>query len=167
MNRRELIKSSMVVGGVALIGGSTLTQIACSPPKLNTWVQTIVGAIGELKPLLPAQAALLGKIAKVASDFNSAYQAGKFRDAITIFENLSTLIDQLIADVGVSPSQQVKIILAVTGVALRTIAVILRDQANNSTVAGIVAGNDSSAVKLVDRLSEPREVDSLFKAIKQ
>jgi hypothetical protein len=166
VSRRDLIKGAAIVGGVTLIGGGTLSQVACSGPKLSTWVQTIIGALEELKPLLPAQTSAITKIIKVATDFNAAYQSGKFKDAITIFENLSTLVDQLISDLG-TPSQQVKVIVAVVGIALRTIAVLLRNQASQPEVAATVAAaGESSAVNVVKRLSEPSAIDALFRTVK-
>lgn len=160
MQRRELMKLGAVATVATIIGGGS---IACGV-KLTTWVATITGALDELKPLLPAQAALLAKIAKVATDFNDAYQSGKFASASTIFENLSGLIDQLVNDIG-TPSQQVKIIIALVGVAVRTIAVILKSQAT-PTIASAATAVNASAVSTIERLSASDEVDALFRAVK-
>lgn len=166
LSKRNFLK----VGGVAAVGTLTLSTAGCGP-SMNTWVQTIIGGLQELGPLLPGQAALLTKAVGIAKSFNDAWQSGKFTNAVGILENLTGTIQQIIADAGINLSPQVKTMLAVVGVALRTVAVIMKEQLNNPDVADAVRRQTSSpgAARqraLIERMADSKTVDALFEAAK-
>lgn len=165
MNRRELIKSGAVTAGVVAFGG---LQIACKPQNLSFWVQSVVGALEEVAPLIPGQSQAIKKIVKLAQDFDAAYQAGKFTDALTLFQNLTSLIDQLVSDIGGQLSPQIKTALAIVNVALRTIALLLKQQGESQpTIARAVRGGaQSQAVSTVNRLADLNAIDAIYAASK-
>jgi hypothetical protein len=133
-------------------------------------VQSVVGALDEIAPLVPAQAANIRKIVAVAHDFDAAYKAGKFADALTIFTNLTSLVDQLVADIGTALSPQIKTALAIAGVAIRTIALLLQQQGNNApaavTAAMRTSARPSSEIENVNRLADVGAIDAIFAAAK-
>lgn len=159
------------VGGVAAVGTLTLGAKGCGP-SMNTWVQTIIGALEELKPLLPNQVQLISRAAGIAKSFNEAWQGGKFVDATAILENLAGVINQIIDDAGVGVSQTVKTAIAVIGISLRTIAVIMKGQAEDPQVAAAVsakATTSASAARqksFIERLADPNAVNALYATAK-
>lgn len=169
MNRRTLLKT----GGLAAIGTLALNTAGCGDKEdIEFYVATVTGTLEELKPLLPAQAALLSKGISIAKSFNDAYQDGKFDNAMTIFENLVGVINEIIAAAGIGVSDSVKVALAVAGVAIRAIAVLLKRQAAQPAVAAAVkeraTTSDASAkrVSLIESLANPKEINALFEASK-
>lgn len=165
MNRRELIKSGAVTAGVVAFGG---LQSACTPKSLSFWVQSVVGALEEIAPLIPAQAANIKKIVAVAKDFDAKYQAGAFADALTIFQNMTSLIDDLVRDIGVNLTPQIKVALSVAGIAIRTIALLLKQQGESQpTIARAVRGGaQSQAISTVSRLADLNAIDVIYAASK-
>lgn len=165
LSKRNFLK----VGGVAALGSLTLCTASCGP-SMNTWVQTIIGGLEELKPLLPAQGSLLTKAISTAKSFNEAWQDGKFANAAALLENLTATIQQVIDDAGVNVSQQVKTMIAVVGVALRTIAVLMKEQMGDPVVAAAVrdktANSPSAAMQrsVIERLADPNAVNAVFAA---
>lgn len=165
MNRRTMLsQSTLALGGV--VAGAAFTAPACDPKNTSIYVQTIIGALKEISPLLPGSATLIAKAIKVAEDFDEAYRAGKFENALVMFENLAGFISQIAEDVGVN-NPQVKIALAVAGIALRAIAVLLKVQESEPRVAAAVtraSAQPGAAARraLVERLAAPAAVDKAF-----
>lgn len=169
MNRRTLLQT----GGLAAIGTLALNTTGCGDKEdVEFYIATVSGTLEELKPLLPAQAALLSKGISIAKSFNQAYQDGKFDSAMSIFENLVGVINEIIAAAGISVSDSVKVALAVAGVAIRAIAVLLKRQAEQPAVAAAVkqksmaSADSAKRVSLVESLANPKEINALFEASK-
>jgi hypothetical protein len=170
LSKRTFLKVGGIGGLGLLVGGTT----ACpgDKKKVSFFVVTITGSMQELKPLLPAQEALLSKAIDIANAFNNAYQAGKFDSAIAAFENLVGVINEIIAAAGVGVSDSVKIALAVSGVAVRGIAVLLRDSTADPVVATVVREkmktSEASAkqASLVESLSSSKEINAVLEAAK-
>lgn len=170
MNRRQMIKGSVITGAAIGIGGPTvLLQTACAPKNLSLYVQTVVGSLQELSPLLPSSAQLIAKAVKIANDFDAAYKAGRFTDATTLFTNLSDLLSQITGDAGVN-SPTIKIALAVAGIAMRAIAVLLKSQSTQPAVATAIKGNTSAAARqqmsLINNLANDAAVNQIFQAVR-
>lgn len=168
MNRRTLLKT----GGMAAVGAVTLGTGPCSSKNLSVYVSTIVGALEELKPLLSNQSPLLTRAISIAKSFDEAYRAGKFDTATALFENLAGVVGQIADSVGVS-SPSVKIAIAVAGIAMRAIAVLMKQQAeDNPQVAAAVdakAERDPTASarkSLIQQMADTKAVDALFEAAK-
>lgn len=168
MNRRTFGKTLAVGGGstaaLVLIG----SQTACNPKDLSFYVDTVVGALDELKPLLPGAAATIVKAVAIAKDFDAAYKAGKFENAAALFANLSSLLSQIADDAGVN-NTQVKLILAFAGVAIRAIAALLKSQAEQPGVMK-VTGPPTEAQKaqraLIERLADEKAINRLYQSVK-
>jgi hypothetical protein len=166
VTRREVLAT----GGMAAVGALAISSTACDKKDIDFYVSTVGGALEELKPLLPAQVALLSKGISIAKSFNDAYQDGKFDSAITLFENLVGVINEVIAAAGVVVSDTVKIILAVAGVGTRAIAVLLRQQAQTPAVASAIQSRTgaraSSQRSLIERMASRIEINAVFEASK-
>lgn len=165
MNRRTLLKT----GGLAALGSITLATAACGK-NLSTYVSIIIGALEELSPLVPSASPLISKAIKVAKDFDDAYRAGKFANAISLFENLAGVVGEIADSIGVG-SQPVKAAIAVAGIAMRAIAVLLKQQAADPAVASAISAAASSKAgarqkSLVEKLADPNAINQLFEAAK-
>lgn len=151
------------------MGMLTLSTTGCGK-NLSNYVSTIIGAMEELKPLLPNLSASLSKAISIAKSFDEAYRAGKFDSATTLFENLVGVINQIIADAGINASDSVKIALSVASVGMRAIAVLLRDQATQPAVASAVkekakaSAASAKRVSLIESLANSKEVNAVFEA---
>lgn len=170
MNRREMIHTTVL--GVAGFGvGTASTAPACPGSKnLSTYVVTVIGALEELTPLLPSQSSNITKAIKIAKDFDEAYRAGKFDSATVLFENLSSTVSQIASDAGVTNSS-VKIGIAVAGVAMRAIAVLLKNQVTEDPrVADVVKSRTGVAAdrqkSLIESLANDSAVNAIFQAAK-
>lgn len=168
MNRRTLLKT----GGMATVGALTIGAGPCSSKNLSVYVSTIVGALEELKPLLPNQSSLLTRAISIAKSFDEAYRAGKFDTATALFENLAGVVGQIADSVGVT-SPSVKIAIAVAGIAMRAIAVLMKQQATeNPQVADAVSAKTerdpaaSTRKSLIERMADEKAVNALFEASK-
>lgn len=163
-NRRNFLRAS----GTAGIGLLALGASECGKKNVDFYVATVIGTLEELKSLLPAQATLLSRGISVAKSFNDAYQDGKFDSAMTIFENLVGVVNEIIAAAGVNVSDGVKIALAVAGVAIRGIAVLLKDSTADPQVAAAVkekasaSAADARRMSLVESLANPKSVQVVF-----
>ena len=166
MNRRTLLKTS----SVGAIGFLTLGAKGCGK-NLSTYVNVVIGALQELSPLLPGQAQLIAKAVSIAKTFDDAYRAGKFIDAGALFENLAGVISQIAEAAGVA-SPSVKVAIAVAGIAMRAIAVLLKNQAADPTIAAIVNDRASSNANvarqrsLIEKMANEKEIDALFAGAK-
>lgn len=167
MNRRTLLKT----GGLAAVGSLTIGTVGCGK-NLSPYVSTVIGALDELKPLLPNQSELLNRAVGIAKNFDDAYRAGKFDNATTLFENLAGVVGEIAESAGVA-SPSVKIAIAVAGIAMRAIAVLMKQQADdNPQVAAAVsdkarASRAAGARKsLIEKMADPVAVNELFEAAK-
>ena len=159
MNRRHFIHTGALAGAGALV----ISETACAPKNLSFFVQTLIGAMRDLSPLIPGQGVLLSKIITIATDFDAAYKRGDFANATAIFNTLVGNVTQLINDIG-SLSTQIKTILAVVGIALRAIASLLASQATPA-IAAKAKGTPEGAT--VQRLSNPQVFDDILNSLKQ
>lgn len=167
ISRRSMLGTGALVAGSFAVGVG-FTAPACNPKNLSVYVQTIVGALEEISPLLPNSAAIIAKAVKVAKDFDDAYRAGKFENALVLFENLAGFISQIANDVGVN-NPTIQIALAVAGIALKGIAVLLKSQESEpQVVAAMERANAKPGAaarrSLVERLANPTAVEKAFAA---
>lgn len=164
ITRRTLLKT----GGLAAIGSLTIGTSGCGK-DLTTYTSIIISALEELSPLLPGQSLFISNAIKIARDFDEAYRAGKFANATTLFSNLAGVIGQIADSVGVT-SPAVKTTIAIAGVAMRAIAVLLKDQSTQPSVAAAINNQRSAAavahIGLINRLADPAAVNALFEAAK-
>lgn len=162
MNRRQAITSIGLGGGSALL----FSQVGCGGASVSGTVTILTGAVAELKILFPANA-LLGKIVSLATDFNKDWVAGNFDSARTLFDNLDTVVGQVISDLGVNATTRVKLLLAAVGIALRTIAAMIQEQGQNNSIAARRAGVAApQTVSRVNQLADPAVADRLLNAVK-
>lgn len=164
MNRRTMLG----VSGAAAVGVAVTT--ACPGAKnLSVYVQTVVGALREIGPLLPGAAGLIAKAITIAEDFDKAYREGKFDNAKVLFENLAGVISQIATDAGVN-NAQVKVALLLAGIAMRAIAVLLSVQASNPEVAAALRSRTSPAdqrqLALIKKLANEDVINQLFAEVK-
>lgn len=166
ITRRGLLKT----GGMAAVGALTIGAGPCSSRNLSTYISTIIGALDELKPLIPNQSELLSRAVTIAKNFDEAYRAGKFDNATALFENLAGVVGQIADSVGVS-SPSVKIAIAVAGIAMRAIAVLMKQQADdNPQVAAAVKARTTASrtasmrKSLIEEMANPTTVNALFEA---
>lgn len=172
ISRRSMLKTS-TAGGLGMVGALTLTGLACDKKNLSGWVTTIVSAFAEMKPLLGdlgLSPAVINKIsgwidtaAKVAKDFDVAYVAGKFADAVTLFNNLGRLIAQIAGELGAMDNRIVKLALVSISIARIAIATLLSNQAQASPEAmNAAASAPASNTAEIKRLASVN-VDGLLK----
>lgn len=171
INRRELMVRGGMAGGVLLLGG--LAE-ACKPKNLSTWVTIIVSDFAEMKPLLSELGlgqATLNKISglidtatRVAKDFDEAYRAGQFANAVTLFNSLGGLVTQIAGELGATDNRIVKLALVSIQVARIAIASLLQSQAQSSPVAMKRTIGAGSATAEIQRLASVN-VDALLKAL--
>jgi len=169
MNRRQFNKAALTGGAVAVITPTVLVMQGCGK-NLSVWVNTVIGALQELSPLLPNSAQLISRAIKVAQDFDAAYRAGKFLDATALFENLAGVLSQITQDAGVN-NPTIKIALAVAGVAMRAIAVLLKSQSTQPAVTAAVAAVPPSPavtrrINLIESLANSASIDALYASVK-
>lgn len=156
MNRRSMIKLT----GAAGLGTLVASQVGCKVKDVAFYVSTIVGALGELKPLLPGAAGTIAKAVTVANDFLAAYNAGKFANAKVALKNLVDLLSQIANDVGISGNPTVKVIFALASVAIHTIAALIMANAP----AGAMAGVTSAEQAMVEQMANPATLNAIFVA---
>lgn len=164
MNQLITRRTALKLGGAATVGVLTLGVTSCGK-DISLYTATVIGSLEELVPLLPGQATKLRQAIAVAKTFDVAYRDGKFASAASIFENLTTIISEIIAGVGVM-SETVKLAVAVGGVALRAIAVLLRQQSTQPAVAAAVAASDSSAKAMIEQMANPKVIDAVVETVK-
>lgn len=156
-----MIKTS----GAAAIGFVALGTSGCGK-NISIYTETVIGSLEELLPLLPNLNDRIKQAISVAKTFDEAYRNGKFESAATLFENLTTLISGIFANLGVM-SEAVKLAVAVGGVALRAIAVLLKSQAADPAVAAKVqASPNSSAEAMIRHMANPAVIDAVVAAVK-
>jgi hypothetical protein len=172
LSKRNFLRTGAGIAVGSLVFGGAFTAPSCPGAKnLSTYVNVVIGALQELSPLLPGQAQLIAKAVSIAKTFDDAYRAGKFIDAGALFENLAGVIGQIAESVGVA-SPSVKVAIAVAGIAMRAIAVLLKSQTSDPTIAAIASDkarsnpNIARQQALIEKLANEKEIDILFKGAK-
>lgn len=176
MNRRNF----MVTGATAGAGALVLSQEACKPKDLSGWVVTIVADYGEIKILLPqlgfSQAVidrisgLIDNAVRIAKDFDDAYKAGKFDNAVVLFTSLGDLVTQVASEINVTDNRIVKLLVVGIQIARITIASLLKAQADSQPAvaakvrAARMVPADQSAIREIERLAAI-DVSKLLPAI--
>ena len=165
MIRRGFIKRA-VLGTIALV--FTTSAFKCGAEKVSIYISTITSFLREISGLLPDRAAFITRIIDVAGDFDAAYRRGDFATASTFFNTMTENIITLTGDLGVNVSSQVKMWLAVISATVRTIAVLLKDQAvkNNVTANRAQSPTESQAMTTIDRLANPKAVNAALESVK-
>ena len=160
----------MAVGGFTV--GAAFTAPACPDKKdVLFYVETFTGTLKEVLLLVPNLAEPINRAIKFADIFTKAYNDGKFEDAITAFENMAGVFQE-IYDVAGGMNASVKIALAVAGVAMRAIAVLLKSHESEPAVAAVVKarrmGSDAQAkqIALIDQLANAESIEAAFKSVK-
>jgi hypothetical protein len=156
-SKREFLR----FGGTALVGGVAGAVILPTPgcpgaKNLSTWVTIIVADFSEMKPLLgelglsqviiDRVSGFIDKAVAIARDFDSAYKAGKFSDAVTLFTNLGGIVSQIAAELNVTNNRIVKLALVSISIARIAIASLLNAQAQQPEVMAAVNSARKSAV---------------------
>lgn len=165
VSRRRMIKLTALAGASTLVMGTS----KCGAPKnLSFYVSTIVGALKDLSPLVPNLGDKIAKAITIAEAFDKAYRDGKFEDATAVFNNLVSVIEEITAAAGID-NDQIKLVLAVASIALRTIALLLLNQSEQPEVAAEIAkrsarGKSESAV--IRRLANSAAVNKAYQASK-
>lgn len=139
----------------------------CGVKDIAFYVSTVVGALGELSPLLPGATKLIAEAVKVANDFLAKYKAEDFSNATALFQNLVSVITQIASDVGVN-NPSVKIILAIANVAIHAIAALLAGQATPAVKARMAKANSAQLAQanVIGKLADPATIDQIFAATK-
>lgn len=161
-------------GGAGLLIGGVIAPVslpgtpepACKTKDLSFWVDTLVGTAQELATLLPSIGPIVGKLVKIAKDFDDAYKRGDFANARALFTNISALISQIAADAGLN-SPDLKLIFAGVSIAFRMIARLLDSQAGQSGVVAAMkkaSPEMEAAAALVKKLADPAAADAIFAA---
>lgn len=159
MNRRRFIQT----GAAAGVGTVVVSQIACGKSIANE-IAIIISTAGELKPLLPAQAALLDTIAKVAHDFNVAYSRGDFDSARQLFDSLAGDISTLMADIG-QTDPHITLLVAIVSVAIHAVAALLNAQAT-PVLAGKARTAAPATVSRVQQMSSKDTAGKILDSVK-
>lgn len=165
MNRRQFTKRGALGLVVAGLSGSAWK---CGSDKISIYVSTISSFLNELAQFVPAQAAFIAQIVKVASDFDVAYRRGDFTNASTFFNTLAGNISTLTTSLGIGTSPRIKTLLSVVNITVRTVAVLLMNEGATKVaeVAKARASNPAmdDAVRTIERLANPKAVDAIFEA---
>lgn len=166
MNRRTMLK----VTGTGTVGVLAFGAAGCDKKDVSFYVSVFSGAMEELIPLLPGQRTLLERALSAIKTFKSAYDAGKFDNAVTALENASTVLGEIIGQVG-NVSDAVKVAITVAGVGLRAIAALLKAQTADPAVqaemnarAGTPAARHTLSV--IERLANAAALDRAYQASK-
>ena len=172
LNRRNFIGTSTLAGAGALV----LSQTSCKPKNLSAWILTITTAFGEIKPLLSQLGLSETVITKVsgwidegvrlAKLFDEAYKAGKFTDALTLFNSLGDIIAQVAAELGATDNRIVKLALVSISIARIALAAILQAQESSAPEAIRIAKSSKAGAKAANEVQRLNSinVDKLLKA---
>jgi len=159
MNRRTFIST----GASAAAGAAVLGQIGCGKSIANE-IAIIISTVGELKPLLPNQAAILDTIAKAATDFNAAYSKGDFDSARNFFDSLADNISTLMADIGVD-NPHISFLVALISIAVHAVAALLNSQATPK-LAARARGAAPRTADRVTSMSSPATAGKVLNSLK-
>lgn len=163
MNRRSFNRTMLTGGAVAVLAPSTLLLTGCDAKDLGFYVDTVTGALKQLPPLLPGASALIAKAITIANDLNSAYKKGDFTNTSILFASLSDLLSQIANDAGVN-SPTVKTIIAIAGIALMTIANLLKAQAPAGISRMVKTPAQSKGVAAIEAAAA--KSDAVFNAVR-
>lgn len=165
MNRRQFTKRAAATVALAGLSGSAFK---CGSEKVSIYMQTISSFLNEIAGLIPAQAAFIAKIVKVASDFDTAYRRGDLANASAFFNTLDENITTLFTDIGVNVSAQVKVALAIVRSTLKLVAVLLKEQGDAQPIAVAKARTMSvgaaKSASAIERLADQSSIDALYQA---
>ena len=156
--RRQVLKGAIAAG----VGVLVVSQPACDKPDVDFYVNTVTTSLAKLKPLLPAQAALLSKAISIAKEINDAYQDGKFDSAKALADNLLTVIDDIVAAAGVNLSDKAKVALAMIDIALTTIALLIKGATPTATSMASRAADPGG--DRIEALASPKRINAIFEA---
>lgn len=162
MNRRQFTKRAALTLTVAAVSSSAFK---CSSEQVSIYVHTITAFLNQIAGLLPAHAAAITKIVKLASDFDAAYRRGDFNSADSFFNSLEQNLTALTSDIGINTSNSVKTWLAIVGAAMTSLAVLFKKQVE-SQPAIEAAARASKSAGAVERLSAQSKVDALYQVAK-
>lgn len=162
MNRRTLIKT----GGLATVGVLTGSAFKCGADKVSIYVRTITTFLNQISSLLPAQAALITRIVKIASDFDAAYRRGDFASADTFFNSLEQNLTTLTNGIGVNVSNSVKTWISIIGITVTSIAVLFKEQIEAQPDIAAAVRRGARSAGAVERLAAQARVDALYQASK-
>lgn len=162
ITRRSMLKVG-TVAGLGAVGGFAFTAPACPDKKnLSFWDETIIGALEEVSLIVTSQAANIKKIVAVIRDFDAAYKAEQFANALSLFTNLTSLIDTLITDLGVGISPVIKTALTLANIGIRAIALLLKQQGEN--IPAVVNASPSPQIENVRKLANLKAIDAIYQA---
>jgi hypothetical protein len=162
MNRRQFTKRAALTLTVASLSGSAFK---CSSEQVSIYVRTITTFLNQIAGLLPAQAAAIAKIVKLATDFDAAYHRGDFNSADSFFDSLEQDLTALTNDIGINASNTVKTWLAIIGAAMTSLAVLFKSQVD-AQPAITARAQASRSAGAVERLASQAKVDALYQAAK-
>lgn len=161
--RRQFIKRGAIGVPVLLL---TSTAFKCGSEKVSLYVATINSFLREISTLIPSQSDFIGKMITVATDLDSAYRRGDFDNATTFLETLTSNVNTLITNLGISVSSQVKVALAIIGSSVRLIAVLINNQMSDPAVASAAAKRTSDAdvrkKTMIESLANERVINALL-----
>lgn len=169
-SRRSFLK----VGGVGIgslvlagsVGSLAVLETACAAKDIAFYVDTVIGALKQLSPLLPGAAGFIAKAISIAGDLKAAYEKGDFANTSALFASLSDVMGQIADDAGVS-SPSIKLIFAIAGVALNTIGALLKAQTPAMAAKVGKVGATSEQLRGADLIERATaRADAVFAAVK-
>jgi uncharacterized membrane protein len=163
MNRRQFTWRGILTFLVLGFAGSAFK---CDSDKVSIYVLTITNFLKQISSIMPQWAATITKILAVATDFDAAYKHGDFSSADNLFNTLDENILTLTKDLGVNLSDHVKMLLAVIGATVQTVAVLLHEQIMKQPASAIAAARAAKSSNAVERLSAPAAVNATFETAK-
>lgn len=161
MDRRQFVQGATTGAAALLITESS----SCGGKSVETEAAIGQVALGALKALYPNKP-IFDQASKLFADFNADWIAGKFDSARTVFDNLDTLITQIINDLEINASPRVKFILITLMGAFRAIAAIIAEQSTPTTAAA-ARRSAASTVDRVKQLSNPADAAWILKAVQK
>jgi hypothetical protein len=162
--RRGFLKFTGRAGVGLLVVGGTIVTTGCAK-NIGLYTETVIGSLEEVLPLLPNLNDPIKRAIGIAKSFDAAYRDGKFANASTLFANLTTVVSDIATQAGVK-NPQVKLALAVGGIALRAIGVLLKQQASDPVVAAAVANSADSATKaIIEKMADPAVIDRVMQLV--
>jgi len=165
MNRRQFTWRGLLTVLTLGLAGSAFK---CDSDKVSIYVLTITNFLKQISSLMPQWAASITKILAVATDFDAAYKRGDFSNADNLFNTLDENITTLTKDLGINLSDHVKMLLAVIGATVQTVAVLLHEQIikQPAAIRSAIAARSPKSASAVERLASQAAVDATYQAAK-
>lgn len=161
LSKRQFLKGAATAGVGILVTEGALVTTGCDK-SVSFFTSTVIGALSDLKPLLPNLNPAIDKAIAAGRAFDEAYRAGKFDNIDTLFENFGNTVNSFVAAIGVM-NEDVKRYVLVGGIALRAIASLLRSQVSQPAVAAVVASKSkTSGMAMIERMSDPAVLDKVM-----